>query len=83
MFIVVVSWEALAMLVAMRLWRSKTHRAARAKITSDSLGALLALARGNPPSPGLTLILQEVALEEAESRKNGARKTIFLDGSGY
>ena len=68
-------WEALAILVALRVWRDPSHRDARVAIRSDSLGAILATARGASPNPGINLILRELALEDAEfgSRIHTAR----------
>ena len=61
-------WEAWALLVGMRIWRSSAHRAARIAVRSDSLGALLAAAKGASTGWRLNLILQELALEDAELR---------------
>jgi hypothetical protein len=59
-------WEALCLLIAMRLWRPPQCAAVRFCIKSDSLGALLALRKGASSAEPLNLILREVALEEAE-----------------
>ena len=58
--------KSLAILVAMRLWRVPGTCAARACVTSDSLAASLALARGSSTAGRLGLILRELALEDAE-----------------
>ena len=60
------TWEALAVLVAIRLWRNKRHLSASLLLKSDSLGTLSAMRKQSARSPGLSLILAELALEEAE-----------------
>jgi hypothetical protein len=59
------TWEALAILVSLRVWRSGFPRNTRFAIRSDSLGALSAIAKMASPSKGLALILKEIALDEA------------------
>ena len=59
-------WEALAILVAFRLWRRPGHASATIAPRSDSLGALSAYSKFASRSPGLTVVLQELALDEAE-----------------
>ena len=59
-------WEALAILVGLRLWRSPDHTGASVQVRSDSLGALLSASKGSSSSPGLNHILREIALEDAE-----------------
>ena len=60
-------WEALAILVAVRLWRRPDHTRVVVHVRSDSLGALKAIAKHASPSPGISTLLREFALEEAES----------------
>ena len=59
------TWEALAILVALRSWRPFFPKGNRFAIRSDSLGALSSIAKSASPSKGLSLILQEIALDEA------------------
>ena len=59
-------WEALAILVAVRAWRRYFGRDIIVGIRSDSLGSLLALRKQASRSPGLAIILRELALDEAE-----------------
>ena len=59
------TWEALAILVSLRVWRNNFPRNTRFSIRSDSLGALSAIAKMASPSKGLALILKEIALDEA------------------
>ena len=59
------TWEALAVLVAVRAWRSLWPQGRRLALRSDSLSTLNALTKMASPSKGLNLILQEIALEEA------------------
>ena len=60
------TWELLAVVVAIRLWRAKSHIALQVSVRSDSLGALKAIAKRASGAPGLSLLLQELALDEAE-----------------
>ena len=60
------TWEALAILVALRLWRTQLHVRAALALRSDSLGALSATLRAGSRSESLGTILRELALEEAE-----------------
>ena len=59
------TWEALVILVALRSWRPFFPEGTRFAIRSDSLGALSLIAKSASPSKGLSLILQEIALDEA------------------
>ena len=59
-------WEALAILVALRLWRQPRHLHAAFAVRSDSLGALRALSKKGSGTRGVGLILRELSLEEAE-----------------
>ena len=58
--------HALTVLVALRFWRSHLHVWALLAVRSDSLGALMAMRRSASRAAGLNLVLQELALEEAE-----------------
>jgi hypothetical protein len=58
------TWEALAILVAVRAWRTE-FKCCRFSIRSDSLGALSSIAKMASPSKGLALILREFALDES------------------
>ena len=69
-------WEALALLAAIRMWRLPQHSRAVAHVRSDSLGALLSIAKGaSTHSTRLNLILQELALEDAEFNTRIAQAT--------
>ncbi len=59
------TWEALAILVALRAWTPLFCSGTRFALRSDSLGALASIAKAASPSKGLSLILQEIALDEA------------------
>ena len=54
-------WEALAILVAIRLWLPGTRVLAR--VRSDSLAALRSIVKMQSPSPSLNLIAREIALD--------------------
>ena len=54
-------WEALAILVAIRLWLPGSHVLAR--IRSDSLAALRSIVKLQSASPSLNLIAREIALD--------------------
>ena len=54
------------MLVAVRLWRHKRHLGTSLMLRSDSLGTLSAIKKAASKSKGLSLVLSELALEEAE-----------------
>ena len=54
-------WEALAILVAIRLWLPGTHVLAR--VRSDSLSALRSIVKLQSASPSLNLIAREIALD--------------------
>ena len=57
------TWEALALLIAIRIWLPGTTILARVK--SDSLSALRSMVRLTSPSPALNLIARELALDRA------------------
>ena len=57
-------WELLAVVVAIKLWAADKIGLAVA-VRSDSLSALQVLARNRARAPGLTILLQELALEQA------------------
>ena len=59
-------WEALAVLVGMRIRQDPDHSTALVSVRSDSLGALLAASKASSPSPELNIVLREIALEDAE-----------------
>ena len=54
-------WEALALLVAFRLWLPDSR--ALARIRSDSLGALRAVVKLSSSSPNLNMVARELALD--------------------
>ena len=58
-------WEALAVLVAIKLWGPRRGRWV-VWVRSDSLSTLLALSRSKAHSAGLSIIAREVALLRAE-----------------
>ena len=60
------AWEALAILVAVRLWLSPLHDGVRVEIRSDSFSAMSASIRGASRSPTVRRILCELALDDAE-----------------
>jgi hypothetical protein len=62
------TWEALAVLVAMRLWREAIDTRLSVEVRSDSLAALGAIAKRTaaPTATGLGLVVAELALDEAE-----------------
>ena len=59
------TWEGLALVVALRLW-GPCSGGWRVGLRSDSLGALMATSRLRSRSPGLSLIVAEIALMVAE-----------------
>ena len=59
-------WEALAVLVALRTWRSSSHSNALFSVRSDSRTALHAMAKMASSRSGISLLLREIALDEAE-----------------
>ena len=59
-------WEALAVLVAMRLWRPRLSTSGSFEIRSDSLGALGATLRCSSPTWRLNAIISEIMIDEAE-----------------
>ena len=61
------AWEALAILVAMRLWRSRWQsRRVCLSVQNDNIGALTVLARLKAKSAALNLCARELALELAD-----------------
>ena len=58
------TWEALALLLAIRLWLPGTHVLAR--IRSDSLSALRSMVKLASSSPALNLIARELALDAVQ-----------------
>jgi hypothetical protein len=59
-------WEALAILVALRSWRSSSTTAVIFQVRSDSLSALSSIVKGSSRSPSLNNIVSEIFLDEAE-----------------
>jgi hypothetical protein len=59
------TWEALAVLVAVRVLRPRTH-GVRIRLRADSLSTLFAVSSLKAKAPGLALIMSELALERAE-----------------
>ena len=62
-------WEALAILVAVRLWRLPSHQSAFLHVRSDSLGALSALSKLSSSERSLNMIARELALDWAQLLK--------------
>ena len=58
-------WEALAILVALRLWRKPNHQGASIEIRSDSLRFPLSFIKGSSKNPHIQITLRELALDEA------------------
>ncbi len=59
------AWEAMALLVALRLWLPKLPRQLTTRIKSDNVGALRMLLNLTSPSGPLSIIAREVALDMA------------------
>jgi hypothetical protein len=59
------TWEALAILVAVRIWLALAHEGIRIEIRSDSLSALSAAGKATSGSRAVRVILCELALDEA------------------
>ena len=59
-------WEALAILVGLRVWHDKLHTQALIRVKSDSRVALAAVLKLASPDPKLNLIAREIALDTAE-----------------
>ena len=59
-------WEALALLVALRLWRGSLDPSECFEVRSDSLGALGATLKGSAGTPKLNMVVSEIMLDEAE-----------------
>ena len=57
-------WEALSILVALRLWRHPQHQGATCELHSDNLPFLLAMLKGTSKDESLRLILRELSLDE-------------------
>ena len=58
-------WEALAMLVALGLWRSSSHVTSTAEIRSNNLPPSLPITKGTSRDPSLRLLLCELSLDQA------------------
>jgi hypothetical protein len=58
-------WEAIALLVALRLWLA-TRQSAEITVRSDSLAALFMVIKMSSSSPGLNAVAREIALESSE-----------------
>ena len=58
------TWEALALLVACRIWLGddSTQAIVEARVRSDSLSALRSMAKMSSSAPGLNLIARELAI---------------------
>ena len=59
------AWEALALLVALRLWLPKLPKHISTRIKSDNVGALRMLLKMTSPSGPLSTIAREIALDVA------------------
>jgi hypothetical protein len=59
-------WEALAIPVALRSWRSSSATAVIFQVRSVSLSALSSIFKGSSRSPSLNNIVSEILLDEAE-----------------
>ena len=60
------TWEALAILIALRAWRLPEHVGASLEVRSDSMASIQVLFKLASSSPPLNLIAREVALDSAE-----------------
>ena len=58
-------WEALAMVVALGLWRSSTHVTSTVEIRSNNLPPLFPTTKGTSRDPSLRLLLCELSLDQA------------------
>ena len=56
-------WEALAILVALRCWMPLFSHDTAVSVRSDSHGSLSAMSKLSSSSPGLNLIIAEIALD--------------------
>jgi hypothetical protein len=61
------TWEALAILVAVRLWLKSSHDEIRVEVRSNSRSALSAAGKASSGSKSVRTILCELALGEADS----------------
>ena len=68
-------WEALAILVSVRVWRRYFGRNIIVGLRSDSLGSLLALRKQASKSLGIAIILREMARDESELDANSLNLT--------
>ena len=59
-------WEALALLVACRIWLPKFQGRANVRCRSDSLSLLLSLVKGRAKSSDLSVLAREFALDQAQ-----------------
>ena len=61
-------WEALAILVALRIWGNRARAGTRILVRADSLAACGAIVRLASATPALNLIAAEIALDIAEDQ---------------
>ena len=60
------TWEALALLVAVRAWKLDSHSGIKVALQSDSLSALSAAAKMSSSSGAIRKVLCELALDQAD-----------------
>ena len=73
------TWEALALLVAVRAWRLDSHSGVKVALQSDSLSALSAAAKMSSSSGAIRKVLCELALDHAEL-DSGLASLIHIPG---
>ena len=73
-------WEALAVLVALRVWRAHCGPRAPLQIRSDNLGVLQSLQSRTAPAASLQTIMQELSLDE-EIGNFGIRALVHIPGA--
>ena len=61
-------WEALALLVACRLWLPRFEGKARVHCKSDSLALLLSLVKGRAKAPDLAVVSREFSIDMARDK---------------
>eukprot|EP00435_Cladocopium_sp_Y103_P022615 s625_g5.t1 len=61
-------WEAVALLVACRLWLPKFEGRARVHCKSDSLALLLSLVKGRAKAPDLAVVSREFSIDMARDK---------------
>ena len=61
-------WEALALLVACRLWLPQFEGKAKVHCKSDSLSLLLSLVKGRAKSPDLAILAREFSIDMARDK---------------